>query len=103
MTPCLKKIRRKRYPRCCNLKDLHFLMKRNKLVNNTFGRFREEKFYCGLVGAGNNAASIFCLKQFLNKMPKSTKLFIDATFKVTPIFSSQLLVIMADIDGQGSV
>lgn len=78
-------------------------MNRNELVKNTFGLFRDEKFYYGLVGAGKSTASIFCLKQFIDNMPTLSKLFIDATFKVTPVFSSQLLVILADIDGLGSV
>lgn len=78
-------------------------MKNNEIVKAAFGNFREEKFYHDLVGKGINKASIFCLKQFVVKMKKNCQLFIDATFKVTPIYSSQLLIIMADIDGLGSV
>lgn len=70
-------------------------MRQNSLVRDTFGYFRNQKFYMDIIGRGSCKASVFVVTQFIEKLPKGYQIFIDATFKVVPAFCSQLLIIMA--------
>lgn len=78
-------------------------MRNNHEINHLFGKFRSQKFYQNTVGYGRNQASIFCIKQFIDRITKNSQLFIDGTFKVVPKFCSQLIVIMCDLNGENSV
>jgi hypothetical protein len=78
-------------------------MKHNAIIKHKFGQFRDQKFYRCMIRRGKEVACIFSINQFVEKLKPETQIFIDGTFKVTPIYCSQLLIVMADLDGFGSV
>lgn len=74
-------------------------MKENQAVYNTLGKFRDRQFYRGMVEIDGYEANIFVIDQLMSKMSEEQfqRIWIDATFNVSPLFSSQLLIIFGEI------
>lgn len=61
--------------------------------------FRGMQFYRGLVTIEDQHASIFVINQVAKEAAKEEKLslFVDGTFNVSPIYSTQLLIVIAKV------
>lgn len=97
----LRSIRARKFPKCGSTKDLHAIFLSNDELMRSFGCFRDETFYRGMIETKEGySANIFIIEQLATEIREqpSTELFIDATFNVAPLFTSQLLVITAKIN-----
>ena len=74
-------------------------MRSSEDFREKFGTFRSRTFYSGLITCNEESANVFMVDQLVNELKKEEKqnLFVDATFKVSPTYTSQLLIIFAEI------
>jgi hypothetical protein len=64
----------------------------------TFGEFRGQVFYRGMVSHGNHYANIFMVEQIGQLVDRENlNFFVDGTFSVAPIYFAQLLLIFCTI------
>lgn len=89
----LQRIRRMNLPVCRNYNELCALMENNNDVTEKYGKIRGENFFQGSVD-GN---MIFANPFLISALEDNFEMFIDATFKVTPFHTKQLLIIMSTI------
>lgn len=93
----LQKIRHNQMPKCQNLSQLeHFLEDDNSIVHKIFGKIRDTEFYQGAV----NGNIIFANMELIEQLPENVELYVDATFKVSPFLSRQLLIILAELQNR---
>jgi hypothetical protein len=79
---------------------------RDEKLMRSYGYFRGEKLYHGLIKTKKGyTANLFIIHQIASKMQheRQQQLLIDGTFSITPIFSSQLLVVVGKIDDNVSL
>lgn len=93
----LQRIRNDQMPVCASIDKFVELLEDNEgLVYNSYGVLRDKRFYQGTEN-GNiffaNMHLIYCLQPDI-------KIYIDATFSVTPFHTRQLLVILAELQGR---
>ena len=72
----------------------------NQVMKQIYGIFRQNDFYQGMVQVDECEANIFVIEQIAQeiKEEETQKFWIDATFNISPIFFSQLLVILVEIE-----
>lgn len=96
----LQRIRNRDRPKCRNLQELQaYLEDEESPVFKEFGCFQgdtEDRLYAGTV----NGQLIFANFRLIEQLPDLVDLFIDGTFGVVPFHTRQLLVIMAELQGQ---
>lgn len=92
----LQRIRHDRMPLCRSLDELIDLLENNDEVIESYGLLRGMSFYQGAV----NNQLIFANLELVGALESSFDIFVDATFKVTPFNSRQLLIILGELQGR---
>lgn len=102
---CLSGLKSRKFPKCSSLDDLDKLFSLDKNLREKFGTLRGKNFYEGIVEVGCLKASIFIIKDLVEYASHKEKLdlFIDGTFNVSPLYSTQMLVIMAQLKNSVSL
>lgn len=92
----LQKIRRQQMPPCTDLKSLIELLENNEFVKLNYGKIRSSNFYQGTL---NNNIMVFANLEIIEKLPQEISIYVDATFKVCPFNTKQLLLVLTEAAG----
>lgn len=81
----------KKFPPCKDIGDLDKLLRENEYVRNMFGIIDDKPFYRRIVSNETDKAVIFINQATEDASPIGATLFVDGTFKVSPLRCAQVL------------
>jgi hypothetical protein len=92
----LQRLRRKQMPPCPNLNTMIQLLETNDFVRENYGKLRSSNFYQGTI---DNNILVFANLEVVSALSASVQMYVDATFKVCPFNTYQLIVVLAEVAG----